>query len=295
MNNNVKETLENEVVKKESNKLELSIKILFIILLLLVLLSFLVLLLRITNILPNHTDIFFIEPKKPNTEIVDNEQIWGNNTKINIFRTKEINEDGQIVVESSNGEKIIAPGMEGDYSFEIRNIGNMAVDAKTILSVEIVTNLEEIDELPIEVRFMNYKGEDLFEGGWININDYQECLSELTLGKKSYVDYKFFWRWAYESGNDAFDTLLGNLATGQELSVAVNIVSSATLSDDVGASGGIKISSDSLRTGGNIVPLPYIILNLIILIIIIILIVLHKKKREQESNKIKEAINKNNK
>ena len=282
--------MNNKEINRNSSKLSFVIKVLFVVLLLLVLLSFGVLVVRIANILPLNTDILFIEPKTPETEIADNECVWSEDTQINIFRIKEVNENGEIVVESSTGDKIIAPGMEGEYGFEIRNIGNMAVDTKTVLSVEFKADGLEYDTLPIEVRLINFKGEDLFGNGWINIKDYEECIDELTIGRNSYANYKFYWRWAFESGDDVFDTLLGDLSTKQEVSLTVHIASSAALSEDPSSSGGLSLGDDVIRTGGDIVLVPYIILNCLIVTILVVLLILNKKKRENDSIKIKESL-----
>lgn len=259
-------------------KLSLTIKILFIVLSVLVLLSSGILIVRMTDVLPNNTDIFFIEPKSPKTETTDDEKIWNNNTKVNIFKTVDINENGEIIVESSNDEKIIAPGMQGDYSFEIRNIGNMAVDTKTVLTIEFNSSDIECESLPIEVRFINYKGEDLFEGGWTSIKKYQECIYNMTLGLNSYADYKLFWRWSYEL-NDEFDTFVGNIASGNNIEIVVNIVSSASIANDINATGGISLGNAMFRTGGSIVPIPFIIINSGILGVATTLAVLFIKRK----------------
>lgn len=288
------EDSDNEEEKKK-NKLGLIIKILVIILLLLLLLSLGILLIRIADFLPNDRDIIFIEPKLPDVEVSDDEVIWETNKDINIFRTKEVNESGQVVVESINGDKIIAPGMEGSYRFYIKNKGNIALDSKTVLGVEFIAeNLDyDYSKLPIEIRFVNYQGKDLTGKGWVSVDEVDTCIDELTLGKNRYVYYTLEWRWLFETGDDAFDTLLGNLSVDSKVELTVNIAVSATQSADYDADGGLDSGLDDPRTGGDLVPAPYIALNILILLIIIALIILEIIKRKKKSKELEENLSEN--
>ena len=279
-----------ENTKKQNNKLSLSIKILLIILIILVLLSLGILLIRLGDLLPNNTDIFFIEPKEGDVEFSDEKEIWDLDTKIDIFSISKENEDGQIIVESSDGSKVIAPGMEGTYRFQINNKGNIAVDAKTQLDISFIVENLEFENLPIEVKFSNYKGENLNGGGWIIVDKFNQCVDELVIGKNSYVYYQLDWRWAFELGNDEFDTLLGNLSVNSVVKMTVGIQATATQSDDYDAEGGLVSGIDAGRTGGSIVPVPYILLNLLILIIIAVLITLESLKRKKQSEEIQNIV-----
>ncbi len=286
---------DSEKENKKRNKLGLIIKILVIILLLLLLLSLAVLLIRLADFLPNDRDIIFIEPKNPSSTVYDDEVVWDTNTDINIFRTKEVNESGQIVVESSNGDKIIAPGMEGSYRFYVKNTGNIALDTKTVLGVEFIAeNLDyDYEKLPIEIRFVNYQGKDLTGNGWVSVDEVDTCIDELTLGKNRYVYYTLEWRWLFETGDDELDTLLGNLSVNSKVELTVNIAVSATQAEDYDAEGGLDSGLDDPRTGGDLVPAPYIALNVLILLIIIALIVLEVIKRKKKSKETAENVEKN--
>ena len=285
------EDSDNEEEKKK-NKLGLIIKILVIILLLLLLLSLGILLIRIADFLPNDRDIIFIEPKLPDVEVSDDEVIWETNKEVNIFRTKEVNESGQVVVESSNGDKIIAPGMEGSYRFYIKNKGNIALNSKTVLGVEFIAeNLDyDYSKLPIEIRFVNYQGKDLTGKGWVSVDEVDTCIDELTLGKNRYAYYTLEWRWLFETGDDDFDTLLGDLSVDSKVELTVNIAVSATQAADYDADGGLDSGLDDPRTGGDLVPAPYIALNILILLIIIALIILEIIKRKKQSKELEENL-----
>lgn len=283
------------VVEEDDNKQKkfgIIVKILLIILILLLLLSLSVLLIRLADFLPNNRDIIFIEPKVPNGEVYDDEIVWSTDTEINIFRTKEVNESGQIVVESSSGDKIIAPGMEGSYRFYVKNLGNIALDTKTILDVKFIAeNLDyDYETLPIEIRFLNYRGESLTKSEWISVDEFEKCIDELTIGKNRYIYYTVEWRWLFETDNDELDTLLGNLSADSNVELTISIVSSATQSEEYDAEGGLSSGLDDPRTGGDLVPVPYIVLNLLILLIIIALIILEIIKRKKKSEEIERII-----
>ena len=124
----------------------------------------------------------------------------------------------------------------------------------------------------------------------MNVNEFIECVDELTIGRNSYVFYDIDWRWAYESGNDELDTILGNLSTDSVVELKVKIMSTATQSENYDAEGGLKSGDDVPRVGGSLVPVPYIVLNLIILIILAILITLEISKRKQQSEQIKNVV-----
>lgn len=282
----------NKNKKAKKNKLGLAIKILLIILLLLLLLSLGILLVRLTDFLPNYRDIIFIEPKVPEVEFSDDNEVWNVDTQIDIFRVSDINESGEITVESSDGSKIIAPGMEGSYRFYVKNLGNIAVDLTTELDVYFDEERIDFDydKLPIEVRFTNYRGEHLTGDDWISISDFIKCIDELTIGKNSYVYYNLDWRWMFETGNDALDTFMGNLSAESDLDLTVSILASAVQSEEYDAEGGLSSGGDDPITGGDFAPVPYIMLNVIILLIIIALIILEIIKRKKKSKEIEKFI-----
>lgn len=278
-------------VSRKKDKFFLSMKILVVLLLLLVILSSSILVIRLGNILPNDVDIFFIEPKIADTEISDEKEIWDMNTQIDIFKIEYSNEKGQIIVKSNSGDKVIAPGLTDSYKFQIKNLGNVAVDTKTVISAEVEIDNFEYDNLPIELRFIDYKGNSLSGDDWISVDKFAECISELTVGKNSYIYYVLEWRWAFESDDDEFDTFLGNLSVNSIVKFSINISSKAVQSEELDSTGGLILSEDVPRTGGDIVPVPYIALNLMILIIIIVLIVMHNIKRKKKTEEISKYIN----
>lgn len=272
--------------------------VLLIILIFLFILSLLILVIRIGNFLPNGTDIFFIEPKEAEFIVEDDKTIWSDETSIEIFAISKINGEGKMTVLSGTGDNIIAPGMEGNYKFILKNMGNIAID----YSCNIVASLKgkniTIDEknIPFKIRLKDYQNNYIIgnDNNGDTIGELKKYVDSKTIGKNCYVYYELEWCWPYESGNDEFDTLLGNMSSESQIDFVIDISFKAVQSEKLNASGGIKFNNKDPRTGGNIVPIPYIVLNLLILIILIILIILKKRKKDEENEDNSIEVDNNN-
>ena len=276
--------------KKESRS-GIGITLVIVVLCLALLLSMGVLFVRLAVSLPHTDDTFVIKDEFDTVEVSDDEVIWSENAEITIFETSKVNENGDVVVESNNGEKIIAPGMEGNYRFEIKNLGKFAVDTKTIVTCKFTVNDEVYENCPIEVRFTNYRGENVTKGGWINVNEITNFMDELTVGKKSYIYFDLDWRWCFD-GDDELDTLLGNLSCDNDVRFSVGIVATATRSGDKDGTGGLPIGEATLENGLLDIT-PFIAFNVILILTIIILSIHEHNKRKKEAKKYRMVENKN--
>lgn len=265
-----------------NNKSSRIINASIIALVLLLILSLTILFVRLAISLPYTDDTFVINPHVDPVETGDDDVIWDLDTDVTIFRTTEVDEDGNVVVESIDGDNIIAPGMEGDYRFEVRNTGKFAVETKTIVSAKLTVNGEIFEDAPIEVRFANYKGENITEGGWIKVNELSEHIDDLTVGKKSYIYFDLDWRWAYEGNDDELDTLLGNLSVDNEVEFSINIVIAATRSGNRNAEGGLPLVTSG-PTGFDIRPI--IIVTVVVLLVTITLLIIEKKRNKERNQK----------
>lgn len=284
-------TVDNQ--SKEKKNKNIIIKALIGLLLFLFLISALLLVIRLGDFLPNNVDIYFIEPKNPEFVMGDDEIVWEEDTQLNIFEISSSNNEGKVTVMSGTGDKIIAPGMEGRYEFRFQNTGNIAIDYNCTVKVLFTCSNDSVDTsvLPIEVRMKDFNGEYLIgsEDEWAKPNEINKYEDAYTIGKNSYVYYVFEWRWLFEGGNDELDTFLGNLSDGTTTSLCVDFFAYARQNVDYNAKGGIPANDNKVLTGGDIVPLPYILLNVLILIVVVILIVLEllqNKKKEKEVQEI---------
>ena len=284
-----------EALEEENGQKKNSLTtILLIILLLLFLLSVVILAIRIGDFLPNGSDIIFIEPKEPEMIVEDDKKVWEGETDIDIFSCEYKNGEGVATVVSSNGDKIVAPGTDGFYKFSFKNIGNMAIDYKctVTLSFEAKGAQFNIEDLPIMVRMKDYQGNYIIGNSeeWEPVSVLETYTDGHTIGINSYIYYTIEWCWPFESGNDRLDTLLGNLSANESVVLTLKIDAYGEQSDDPDAIGGIQSGTDDPRQGGDLVPAPYIILNIIILLIIAGLIVIEYIKRKKDKAALAEAI-----
>lgn len=170
-------------------------------------------------------------PKNPGFEAGDDKTVWGTNTQVEIFSVSYVNGEQIITVKSDNGDKVIAPGTENSYTFKLKNTGNVALD----YTVEIDAYFTPADiTIPITGRLNRYDGKWVVGGKdeYANIPVLDTATDSATLGAGKYTYYTLDWLWPFESGDDELDTLLGNLATEQELTFTIVIKTTATESSN---------------------------------------------------------------
>lgn len=187
-----------------------------------------------------------VEPPKPGFEASDSKKIWTTNTKVDIFSVSYKNGEQEIYVQSSNGDKVIAPGTENSYIFKFKNTGNVALDYE--LDVEAYITPGDV-KIPITLRLKRYDGTWVAGGKdkYLSATEGLQIDDASTIGAGMYVYYTLDWKWPYEGGNDELDTLLGDRATGEDLVFTLVLKTTATESLDPDAQGGIppKTGDDS--------------------------------------------------
>lgn len=141
-------------------------------------------------------------------QTVDAQQIWTNDTAVEIFKTADQNMAGEPTVQSSNSDKVIAPGTSGTYIFFLQNTGTMKVDYK--VSLKAGWELEGM-ESPLEIRMADDNGWLApCRSGWQSISNRNHITETGQLLPNQKARYILYWRWSYERGKDEEDTSLGN-------------------------------------------------------------------------------------
>ncbi|MBO5222394.1 MAG: hypothetical protein J6C26_08775 [Clostridia bacterium] len=189
-----------------------------------------------------------IPTKAPGFEAGDEQQVWGTNTRVEIFRVSYENDQAVVSVHSSDGDKVIAPGTQNSYVFKVKNTGNVALDYTVELNA-YVTGSDLV--LPITARVCRY------DGKWIvgnvetfdNMTGLDNGADEGVLGAGKYAYYTLDWCWPFE-GDDSVDTLFGNLSAEQDITFTIEILTTATESTNPDDDGGILPpgTSDNVQT-----------------------------------------------
>ena len=193
---------------------------------------------------------------QPGFEASDDKTVWTTNTKVDIFRISYVNGAHEVTVNSDNGDKLIAPGTENSYTFKLKNTGNVPLTYTVELEAYITpANLY----IPLWGRLNRY------DGTWIvGSRDRYEKVAALdgahdkaTLGAGKYTYYTLDWMWPYESGDDEWDTMLGNLAVDQDLTFTIVIKTRAEADTDSSGGGGGGSGGGSGGGGGGGITPPY--------------------------------------
>ena len=171
-------------------------------------------------------------------EVVDENGNWLTQTTVEIFHVTYDNETGEVSVNSSEGDRLIAPGTENSYTFKLKNTGEVAIDYEMFIDAYITPNDVKI---PVEVRLNRFDGWWLVGGNdeWEEVTELDSVYDTYTVGTMCHTYYTLDWRWPFESGDDEYDTSLGNLAVGEDLVLTIEISTVATESADIYASGGV--------------------------------------------------------
>ncbi len=263
--------------KREQRTVYVRIMLMVNIVFILLLVTLGVIALRVSNVLPEDQDIFFVVGKNPSFEIGDGEgKQWKNETNVNIFKSDYTNGDGVTTIISQNGDKVIAPGSTSSYKFAMYNNGNMAVMYETDVDFSLLINGKVDSDIvfPLQVRLYTESGKYIVgsETEWANINDIKVDAYLSQLGASSYESFTLEVKWEYEGGNDELDTLLGNMSAaqgsgnggeGQSIAVNLGISTYAEQHVDPTAQGGTPIDAEThedVEYGGTVRWLWFILL-----------------------------------
>ena len=184
-------------------------------------------------------------PLNPGMEVYDNLKTWETLTEVDIFKLRYENGEGVVTVEGGS-DKVIAPGTENTYTFNLKNTGNVQLDYT--MEIEAYFNQED-HPLPVVARLKGYDGNYLLGGEdqWCDVLELNAIKDEATIGVNRYAYYTLEWQWPFESGNDEYDTFLGNMAVGEDLTLTIVIRTLATGEDMTTEV--IKVPADKITTG----------------------------------------------
>lgn len=191
--------------------------------------------------------------------------------ELDVFSAQYNNATGEITVLGMDGQKVVAPGTKVEYTIRLRNTDKTAIDYRMIPDVQFTSD----HSIPVLVRMIAPDGSYIVgdEKTWVKTDDLNALDESGTLKKRESVEYVFQWKWDFESGDDAYDTLLGNETFSSDVGLSVEFTLHAEANTDVETNGGFMDSGL-----GGIALLGLIVLLLIVALVL--LIVYMVKKRE---------------
>lgn len=209
---------------------------------------------------------------QPGFKVTDAEGTWVTQSSVSIFKISYDNETGETTVTGTGSDKFIAPGTSNSYYFDLVNTGNVGLDYQVKMKAILSDNITSI---PVEVKLSDHNGKYQVgsETTWENVLTLNEVVEEGKLSEGRKARYMFSWQWPYESDNDEYDTLLGNLAVNEDVTLTVEIKTLATANID---------SIGGVHTGDNTQVMLYVAGAVGSCALIIFLIILGKKDKEDE-------------
>jgi hypothetical protein len=168
-----------------------------------------------------------------------------------IFCSSYKNGQREVTVLSDDGKKVIAPGTSWNYSFTLKNT-RQATLRYTIHTEAIIEGLDKDLTLPVLSRFSGPNGWLTSDGSnYTPVMELNGLAENGVLSPNTIADYKLSWEWPFESGDDEFDTWLGNEATDHDITLTIIIYVFARESTDSDEQGGDPIpgTGDDFRIG----------------------------------------------
>lgn len=176
----------------------------------------------------------------------DENTVWSGETQVEIFSIRYDNATGETTVHSRNDVKVLAPGVGSSYRFELENTGNVALEFT--MEMDAWFSHEEYP-IPVQVRVTDYREEYLLGSGteMVDVLRLADVDESGTLAVGHVIPYTLEWEWPFEM-DDAYDTMLGNLAMDQDITLTIAIRTTATYTPD-DDSDGIPATGDHFQVG----------------------------------------------
>lgn len=173
----------------------------------------------------------------PGFEARDENTVWSGETDVEIFSIQYDNESGETTVRSKDGTKVLAPGTGSTYEFALENTGNVALDYT--LEMEAWFS-DAAYPIPVVASVVGHEGEYLLGSAeeMVDVLRLEEVRQSGTVAAGNIMPYALNWEWPFEL-DDAYDTMLGNLAVEEDLTLTVVIRTTATYSHNPDSPGGI--------------------------------------------------------
>ena len=173
----------------------------------------------------------------PGFEAHDKNTVWAGETNVEIFSLQYDNESGETTVRSQDGTKIFAPGTGSTYEFALENTGNVSLD----YTLEMEAWFSDAEyPIPIFASVTGHEGNYLLggEGEMVDVLRLSEVQESGSVAAGNILPYSLNWEWPFEL-DDEYDTMLGNMAVDEDISLTIVIRTTASYSPDPDQPGGV--------------------------------------------------------
>lgn len=132
--------------------------------------------------------------------------------ELELFNISYDDVKGQIIVEGTTGEDLVAPGIEVNSTIRVENPINRSLDYVLTSKAEYYNEFG----IPIEVKLIDPNGNYILGGPftWVDVMELNSFEYKGKLRNGEFDSYNISWRWKYETGfeeDDLYDTFLGNI------------------------------------------------------------------------------------
>lgn len=204
---------------------------------------------------------------------------WEGYTGIELFKTSYENGEGKITVNSANGDKVIAPGTTNTYTLALENTCPENVKFDMEVEAYLDANISASSNIPLEAKFYGGKDNTYFVGSettWEDMDKLHGVTDSGTLKPGYIMPYTLQWQWPFE-GDDAYDTILGNLSVDAEITLTIIIKTIASYTPSAAANSGIPKTGDTSHV------MFYAGVMVTSAAALLLLFLLPKRKREEEN------------
>lgn len=188
-------------------------------------------------------------------EITDDQGTWKNSTDIDLFKMSYTNSYQNITINTEQHDKIIAPGSENSYTFEVKNISNKTID----YTLDILVNSYPF-HVPIQSRIKENNGRWIIgsEDIYMPIEYLNDVKETIRLANNTTTYYTIEWKWPFESSNDEYDTYLGNYENAS-VNILINVNAKANENETVNTSDSSQLNTYILLLCGSVIGLLFLI------------------------------------
>lgn len=174
----------------------------------------------------------------PGFEVHDKNTVWSGETNVEIFSIKYDNASGETTVRSRDGAKVLAPGTGSTYEFALENTGNVSLD----YTLEMDAWFSDTEHpIPIVASVVGHEGDYLLGSAeeMVDVLRLKEVKQSGTIARGNIMPFSLNWEWPFEQ-DDAYDTMLGNLAVEEDITLTIVIKTTATCNEDPQKPGGVN-------------------------------------------------------